>query len=68
MREASGNTNRRGCEEGVMSVIHQVTNVWNKAAGTWRYWCLDCGREGALRGNEEEANEDGVLHAYGVHR
>lgn len=51
-----------------MSVIHQVTNVWNKAAGTWRFWCLDCGREGALRGNEEEANEDGVLHAYGVHR
>jgi hypothetical protein len=51
-----------------MSVVHYTVTVWNQSAGTHKYWCLDCGREGVLRATEAEAQADGMDHAVGVHR
>lgn len=46
--------------------VHRTVNVWDRRRGIWRFWCLDCGKEGVLRATEPEATSDGKNHAKKV--
>lgn len=45
-----------------VSKTHETVNVWDRRAGTWKFWCLDCGKEGFWHRTEEEANEEAAIH------
>lgn len=45
-----------------VSKTHETVNVWDRAQGVWKFWCLDCGKEGFWHKTEAEATEMGVIH------